>query len=142
MNDVLSGKWLVWFGCNRKYLGIAAGVFSLIHVFIFTFGLGADFWVKNIFSFDSLFGWGILAMIFIIPPLLTSNVTAQKYLKKNWKVVQRLSYLAFVFAGIHIIFVGGFWWQGALPLIIWVIFYIWSELKIRRNRENFLLKVK
>lgn len=89
----------------RKQLGIIAGTFILFH--------GIGFFLKNnmpistlftsqSWDFKSFFAWGLLGAIMIIPPLLTSNNFLQNLLGKWWKPIQQISYLLFIFGGIHI----------------------------------------
>jgi DMSO/TMAO reductase YedYZ heme-binding membrane subunit len=41
-------------------------------------------------------------MAIMLPLLLTSNVWSMTVFKKLWKPLQRLSYIAFIAAGIHV----------------------------------------
>lgn len=90
----------------RRELGILAAVFGMAH------GAGALLVRKNkelmdvfdpaLWDFGTYWGWGLLAAALMVPLLATSNVWSMKVLKKWWKPLQRLSYLAFLATGIHI----------------------------------------
>jgi DMSO/TMAO reductase YedYZ heme-binding membrane subunit len=124
----------------RKYLGIGTGIAALLHVIIFSFsnGFSGNFWLDNVWNFSTYLGWGMLALIFILPPLITSNVYSQKILKKYWKSLQKLSYLAFILTGLHITFIDGNWWKGILPVIIWIIFWVWAVFSKKKSNLNFI----
>lgn len=89
----------------RREMGILAAVFALAH------GAGAllvrhksllDIFSPRLWNFDSYWAWGLLAMAIMLPLLLTSNVWSMTVFKKLWKPLQRLSYIAFIAAGIHV----------------------------------------
>ncbi len=112
----------------RKYLGIAMGLSALVHIFLFVIGNGLafSFFLGPVWSFDTMLGWGMLAIIFTLPPLITSNVFSQKLLKKNWKRVQMLCYFVYIFTAIHVALVNGRILLGLIPLGLWIVFWIWA----------------
>jgi DMSO/TMAO reductase YedYZ heme-binding membrane subunit len=93
----------------RQQIGIASGLAAICHVLVYVIinRLGLDFWLGPVWSLQTLLGWGMLALVCLLLPLLTSNHYSQKLLKNNWKNVQRLSYLFFIFTAIHISFIAG-----------------------------------
>lgn len=119
----------------RQYLGIVAGTAALVHVGLFVFALPSPvgFLLTGVWDWQSLFGWGMLALIAILPPLITSNRWSQCYLKTNWKKVQYLSYPAFVLTGVHIAMIDGRWWLGVLPVLVWLFFWWWAWWKINKT---------
>ncbi|MBI5046354.1 hypothetical protein HZC07_01335 [Candidatus Micrarchaeota archaeon] len=60
---------------------------------------------------------GSFAFIGLIVLTLTSNKTAIRLLSKNWKTIQRLSYVVFILAILHIYFYSGFW-PASLPFAL------------------------
>jgi len=116
----------------RKQLGIIAGTFILAH------GLGV--FLKNQMGIDVLFsaplwdlktfmGWGLIGALMILPPLLTSNDFLQRKLGKLWKSIQQISYLFFIFGGVHI-----YMYKNdpviLAELITWAILWILAWRKI------------
>ena len=68
-------------------------------------------------------GWGLIGIVFAIPVLLTSNKFAMVLLKRKWKHIQSLTYLFFVFGGIHIALIEdgeGFIAIGAVA-VLWLL---------------------
>ena len=130
LNDAIKLSFTKTLMKYRKYIGILAGIFSCLHIvaFIMTSESGLSFFSGPVWDFSNLFGWGMLAFLFILPPLLTSSFTAQKILKKNWKRIQYLSYPAYVLAGVHIAFTADNLLFGLLPVVIWFGLLIWSGL--------------
>lgn len=135
LNDIrkwgLCLKGMKW----RKYLGIATGVFAFLHVILFLYGIGLgwSFLVGPVWNFTTLLGWGMLALILLIPPFITSNCFSQRLLRGNWKKVQMISYFAFWATGIHIALVADRWWLGIIPLLVWAVVWFWAAyLKKKR----------
>ena len=126
-------RWSGWrsFLRYRRELGVAAGWAAIIHVFLYVYLAGFDyhFWLGPVWNFNSLLGWGMLALIFMLPPLVCSNCFSQKVLKRYWKSVQRLSYLTFVFTAVHVSFVPGWFWWGMGPLLVWIVVWVGAEVK-------------
>lgn len=90
----------------RKELGILAGVFILTHgigfflkqkLFIIPAIFQAEYW-----DFGSYLAWGATGFFLTLIIILTSNRFAIKSLGKYWKPIQRLTYLLFIVAAIHI----------------------------------------
>lgn len=121
---------------NRRWIGIACGLFALIHIFVFaytsnlpiTFLINLKYW-----NFSTGFGWGLLALVCLIPLLLTSNNFSMKFLKINWKRVQKLTYIFFIATGIHIYLFTGYWYYTLLPMGIWFVLFIIAQLKKNEN---------
>lgn len=96
-------KFVRPFFAERRYLGIASGVYAILH---FVSYLGKEgFQTKGLEQIVTKFylGMGMLALVFIMILTLTSNDLSVKFLKmKNWKRLHRLVYLALVFMAIHV----------------------------------------
>jgi len=135
-NDLWGGSVWRWGMRYRQYLGIGAGVAAIIHIILFVWGkdLGFDFWLSSAWNLQTLFGWGMLALICILPPLITSTIYAKKFFRKNWKRIQQLAYLAFLFTAIHIFLVGDWGW-GLGPWLIWVVLWLMAN-GTRHNLKN------
>ena len=122
----------------RRELGILAAVFGMAH------GAGALLVRKNkelvdvfdpaLWDFSTYWGWGLLAATLMLPLLLTSNMISMKLLKQHWKKLQRLSYVAFVAAGIHIFLMEK---EGG-PLVvvgIWLALWLWMYWLKKKQRR-------
>lgn len=121
----------------RKQLGIVCGLAALMHVLVYLSesGIFAEYFFNPAFwSWKNLFGWGNLALIFLMVPFLTSNKVSQKYFKKDWQILQKFSYPAFVLTAIHVSLVKGQWLVGAVPVLVWLILWIWAEVKDGNSR--------
>ena len=79
----------------RRQLGQATAFFALTHAFIqirsYTFS----------FDYSDFRFWGLLAIILILPLLITSNDFSTSLLKRNWFLLQKLIHPLYIFAMIH-----------------------------------------
>lgn len=82
-----------WLLANRRYLGVGSFGYALLHlVFYLTEKGGFMPVVREIGWPFILFGW--LAFLFMLPAATTSNRYAQRRLGPNWKILQRVIYIA------------------------------------------------
>jgi len=116
----------------RRQLGIIAGTFILAHGVPYLLAgqpsiaalIDPQFW-----DFKMFLTWGILGIIASLIPLITSNNFTMRYLGKWWKPIQRLSYLFFIFGGIHIFLVRGNL-QIIIEIAIWGLVWILAHFKV------------
>lgn len=136
LNDLLGVTIIRWGMKYRQYLGIIAGVAACSHAVLFVLSLPTPevFLTNGMWSFKTLFGWGTVAWLAILPPLFTSNRFSQRLLKKNWKNIQRLAYVSFVFAGIHISLTADWYWLGFGPVLLWLILLIWTYWRKKKDK--------
>jgi sulfoxide reductase heme-binding subunit YedZ len=90
----------------RRGLGILSAMAALTHgigyFYLFPTEIGASYlWATN-----QLFLYGIIALVFSILLLITSNNYSIKLLGKKWKWIQRGVYGMFYMACIHIALIG------------------------------------
>lgn len=128
---------IVWI---RKWLGVVCGNFALAHwIWFFIFIESSILDIFTSFEYwdptSMLWAW-ILATLFIIPPLITSNNLSIRYLKKRWKLVQQLSYPAFILTGIHIFLVK----HEPMALVIITIYIILFVLAFRKQQWKLATK--
>ena len=96
--------WLNWLVQRRRALGVAAFVYSVLHLLFYVIDMGnlddilAEFWALGIWT-----GWA--AMLLFVPLALTSNDASMRRLKAGWKQLQRLVYPAAVLVLVHWIFI-------------------------------------
>ncbi|MEP1209865.1 MAG: ferric reductase-like transmembrane domain-containing protein [Rhizobiaceae bacterium] len=96
--------WLVWMVKRRRWIGVAAFAYSLLHTLLYIVDMGAlqpmldEFWALGIWT-----GWAAFAIF--IPLAITSNDASQKWLLNRWKTLQRFVYPAALFTLVHWIFI-------------------------------------
>jgi DMSO/TMAO reductase YedYZ heme-binding membrane subunit len=116
----------------RKEIWIISWIFITAHWlwFFLNSKISLLVWLTSLdfYNLTNLFGWWMIWMYIWIILTLTSNKFSQKFLGKNWKRLQRLTYLFFIFGAIHIAFVDT---EKILPLstvvsswaILWILAY-------------------
>lgn len=137
--NVYPNKYILFLLRRRRLIGIVCGYSAVLHIFIYFLGgsvLSVYFTNFGYWSYKGLYLWGSIAFILMLFPFLTSNKFSQILLGQKWKKIQRFSYPAFVFAGIHISFAKGEWGIGFLPLIIWLTLLFWAEKKIKEQTRK------
>ncbi len=119
----------------RREVGILSGLFIVGHGVGYFSAKGMSI-VTNIFApefwgLSNFLTWGILGLFCAIILLATSNKFSVKLLKRNWKRVQQLAYLFFLFGGIHIALIGDELVSGIVPVIVVMVFYVLASLKVK-----------
>lgn len=93
----------------RKPLGLYAFMYGLLHFAIFVVDNGyvsgsIDLYAVYAATFEKRFALvGFAALMILLPLALTSNRWAMRQLKKNWKRLHRLVYLAGILVIIHFV---------------------------------------
>ncbi len=80
-------------------------------------------------NFTNTLTWGIIALIILFFPYITSNNISIKLLKKNWKQIQKLVYLAFVATIIHTFLIEEY--LSAILFIVYIILKILAAKKMQ-----------
>lgn len=94
-------QWLVK---NRRYFGVAAFVYALIHALLYLVDMGTlKLVLDEMFALGIWTGWA--AFLIFIPLAVASNNFAVRSLGTRWKVLQRTVYAAALFTLVHWIFV-------------------------------------
>jgi len=106
----------------RQWLWIMCGIFALAH-WLWYF-LSIDLSLLNLFSNwairniqTMIWSW-LRAMVFMLPPLVTSHKFWMKKLKINRKRIQKFTYPAFILTAIHI-------WIVKWDLLSYIIILLW-----------------
>lgn len=112
--------WLDWLLARRRALGVAACGYGLLHLGFYLYDMGN--W-RQIVEEAVIFSiWtGYAAMLIFVAMALTSNNASQRALRRNWKRLQRLVYLAALLIALHWVYVDGEWKAMAMhfvPLLI------------------------
>lgn len=100
--------FFILFGINnlfvRQAMGIATAVWSLLHFIIFLAAVG----VLETFTQANYIA-GFVAVLILIPLLITSNRKSMKKLKRNWKKLQSFSYVAIFLSLLHVALLDKTW---------------------------------
>ena len=97
-------RWLLWLQRRRRYLGVAAFGYAILHAIFYVLDLGtlskiaADALELGIWT-----GW--IAFLIFVPLAATSNDWAVRRLQSAWKKLQRWVYPAALFTLAHWIFI-------------------------------------
>lgn len=97
----------------RQAMGIAAAVWSILHFVIF---VCAEGFLETFTELNYIAGF--VAVLILIPLLLTSNRKAMKALRSKWKKLQTFSYAAITLSLIHIVLLEKTWLIYAIILIL------------------------
>jgi len=91
--------WL-WMMRRRRYLGVAAFFYALLHTIFYLLDKGS---VSSVLGEALLFGiWtGWLAMFIFLPLAMTSNDRSVNRLGRNWKRLQQTVYIAAIATMLH-----------------------------------------
>ena len=100
-----NSQWPHWLVRNRRYFGVAAFAYALLHTvfYLLDTGLSVETIVGEFLELGIWTGW--LAFVIFIPLAMTSNNVSQRFLRRRWKQLQRLVYPAAVLTLMHWIFV-------------------------------------
>lgn len=130
-------KTLLYVVATRKSLGILCGISAIAHWIGYL--ILSKIWIQELFTTTSfrlpttIIGSGLVAIILMLPPLLTSNIYSMKKLGVNRKKIQQISYLLFPMVAIHIALsankIG-----PVLLVIIYLIIYFLAYKKWARNK--------
>ncbi len=97
-------RWLSWLMSRRRYLGVAAFGYALLHTLYYVIDLGSlSAVMADIVKIGIWTGW--IAFVIFVPLFLTSNDFAVRAMGPGWKMLQRWVYVAAVATALHWIFV-------------------------------------
>ena len=98
-------QWPHWLVRNRRYFGVAAFGYALLHTvfYLLDTGLSVETILGELSELGIWTGW--LAFLIFVPLALTSNNASQRFLRRRWKQLQRWVYPAAVLTLVHWIFV-------------------------------------
>ncbi len=97
-------RWLAWLSHRRRYLGVAAFGYALLHTILYVVdmetleAMAREFWALGIWT-----GW--FAFFIFIPLAVTSHDGAVRFLRRRWQWLHRWVYPAAVLTLLHWIFV-------------------------------------
>lgn len=97
---IIARKELMWLLTYRRELGILCFYLAFAHLSSSIFNLKI-YELKNYLPPNNFLFTGALASLFLIILYLTSNNFSMRFLKKNWKRIQYLSYLVLPLISAH-----------------------------------------
>ncbi len=104
--------WTDWLLKRRRAMGVAAFGYALLHLVFYLIDMAV--WeqiVKDAMIFSIWTGYIAFAIFAVMA--LTSNDSAMRMLRANWKRLQRFVYAAAILTALHWVYVDGEW-RGAL----------------------------
>lgn len=147
---IKGNKTLMWLLKYRRHLGVAGFCLGANHgiLLIIERHLNLLDWHTYIHSFS---GMSILAIFTVLA--VTSNDESVKHLKKNWKKLHQLTYLAIFLLPWHILVkMSGHWTSLTLLTVLLTIFILilfisrkWLEINIKNQQlasTGLLLKAR
>ena len=124
----------------RRPLGLYSFFYASIHFAIF---IGVDYFFDFALIKDALLEKryalaGLTAGIILLTLALTSTIGWQRRLKKNWKRLHKLVYIAAILAAVHFIWLVK---QGVVEPWIWAFFIILLLLLRYKPIKQFVLSL-
>ncbi|MBJ2175169.1 ferric reductase-like transmembrane domain-containing protein [Aureibaculum sp. A20] len=118
----------------RQAMGISTAVWSFLHFIIF---LIAEGFLETFSQFNYIAGF--IAILILVPLFFTSNKKSMRLLKKNWKKLQSLAYIAIFLSLLHIVLLEKTWLIYAIIVGLGFIIRMPSVkskfIKIRKKRK-------
>lgn len=119
----------------RQAAGISAFTYAVLHFLFFCVDKG---WLETFKEFGLVLG--LIATLVMMVLAITSNTRSMKFLRKKWKKLHRLAYLAGVLAILHVALLEhGDWIPYLIILIIGFLLrstFIKQSISNRRTRRN------
>ncbi|MCB2060080.1 MAG: ferric reductase-like transmembrane domain-containing protein [Novosphingobium sp.] len=111
----------------RRYFGVAAFAYALLHLAVYVLDMRSLPAILDEFTLPGIWtGW--LALVLLLPAACTSFDAAMRRLKRNWKRVQRIIYLAFLAGLVHWLLLDWEWRPAvihAAPLVLaWTLRFV------------------
>ncbi len=125
---------LRWLMKRRRYIGVAAFGFAALHTLSYLLQKGSFSAVTaELATLGIWTGW--VAFVVFVPLALTSNDVSLRAMGRNWKTLQRFTYVAAIFSALH--------WYALeyelggvlvhfLPLAVLEIYRLWRSFMPRR----------
>jgi sulfoxide reductase heme-binding subunit YedZ len=95
-----ASKTVRWLIRHRRAFGVAGFAYALLHLIIYVIDMTTIADMISELSAPAIWtAW--LAFFCLIPPAFSSSDAAMRWLRRQWKAVQRLAYPAAIFTLIH-----------------------------------------
>lgn len=95
-------RWVRWLLIQRRYLGVASFLYAGLHTLVYLDKQDLASVIEDNLGFEMWTGW--LALLFFLLLAVTSNDRAVAWLKRRWKTLHRLVYVATALTFIHWVF--------------------------------------
>lgn len=119
-------QWLRWLIERRRAIGVAAFAYAVLHLAFYMIDMGVI--ADMIDELDAPGIWtGWLALIVMAAPAAISNPTSMRWLKRRWKRVQQIAYLAALFTLAHWLLIA---WEPAPALVHFAPLIILNLLRL------------
>lgn len=95
--------------------------------------------IIGLFDFSNYIFYGLIGLLLMFFLFITSNNFSVRLLKRNWKSLQRLAYVALLFSVIHVMMLKGEI-GGYMLLIVYFILKImeWKKVSYTFNLQRFI----
>jgi sulfoxide reductase heme-binding subunit YedZ len=128
-----------WLGFNkillwRRPLGLYAFGYALLHFWIFValdYRLSLPMILADVSSKRYIY-YGLAALALLVPLAVTSDKAWMARLRKNWKRLHRLVYLAAILAVLHFLALSKTWFQPAQYAVVLAVLLILRLIPRRR----------
>ncbi len=94
--------WARWLVTQRRYIGVASFLYAALHTLVYLDKQDLASIIEDSLGIEMWTGW--LALLVFLLLAVTSNDRAVAWLKRRWKALHRLVYLATALTFIHWIF--------------------------------------
>lgn len=124
----------------RRTLGIAMYFFALLHLLFLLDDL-PWFSEGKISSLDILTATGLFAVIALFPVLITSNTASIRFFAKNWKIIQRMTYVTIPLICVHLYETGLTLLAGlyAITSILIVVSFISHAMRKKKPLSSIII---
>ena len=95
-------RWARWLARQRRYFGVASFMYAALHTLVYVDKQDLASIIEDSLGFEMWTGW--LALLVFLLLAITSNDRAVAWLKRRWKALHRLVYVATALTFIHWIF--------------------------------------
>ncbi|NEW84086.1 MAG: hypothetical protein GZ094_17195, partial [Mariniphaga sp.] len=124
----------------RQAIGVTAFIYAFLHLLFFCIDKG---FMETFKEFGNIMG--LLATLVMLVLAITSNKRSMKFMRKSWKKLHRLAYLAGILAILHLVLLEhGDWAPYAILLTIGFLVRTAfikgaiNKIRIRRNPVHAL----
>ena len=131
-------RFVNWLLRRRRYFGVAACSYAVVHVVFYFVGLDALWEALDDLAAPTIFtGW--VALFIFIPMGLTSNLLMTRAMGwRRWKMVQRGAYIAAMLVLAHLLIVDQ--WLGPLQVLFGILaglesYRLWRTLMTRQANQ-------
>jgi len=125
--------WTTWLVERRRYLGVAAFAYVLLHTAVYAQRAGLTRTLSEATELGLLTGW--LALLIFLPLAATSNDVSVRRMGVAWKRVHRFVYLAAVLSFVHWVLVAFDRTAAYLHLAILAAFEL-ARVLVERPRKS------